>query len=118
MARDGVEFLALGLLTLLLAAGLAWRARPEIDPVEVRWAAVQGRGYVLVDSRRPELYQSRHLPGAYSVPGAKPVVPAELQAGKTEVVVYGEGLAEIVETARALADYQSKPVMILLDPPL
>lgn len=118
MARDATEFLGLGLLALLLAAALAWRAQPRMDPVEVRWAGIQGRGYKLVDARPPEQYQRNHLPGAFSVPGSGPVVPTELQADDGRLVVYGDGLAETVKTAQALANYQSQPVMILLDPPL
>ncbi|MBX3169432.1 MAG: rhodanese-like domain-containing protein [Candidatus Eremiobacteraeota bacterium] len=110
--------MGLGLLALLLAAGLAWRSQPGVDPVEVRWAGIQGRGYLLVDARGPEQYRRNHLAGAYSVPGADPVVPTPLQDGASRVVVYGDRLAETVKTARALAAYQSEPVMILLDPPL
>lgn len=119
MLKDWAEFVALGLLACLVAAGLAWRAQPEIDPVEVRWAALEGRTYQLVDARRPEQYQRSHLPGAYSLPGMEmPLVPEILRAGTTDMVVYGDRLGETVNTARALAAYQSKPVMILLDPPL
>ena len=117
--RTAVEFLAIGLISLVLAGLWTGQNRVRLDPVQLPYQALAGRKLILVDARATSEFERGHLAGAISLPGqVRPIVPPQLRQG--EVAVYGHParFGEIVNAAEALAETRDKPVFIVIDAPL
>ncbi|MBN9414040.1 MAG: hypothetical protein J0I12_01320 [Candidatus Eremiobacteraeota bacterium] len=117
--RTGVEFLAIGLSSLVLAGLWAGQNRVRLDPVQLPWKGLAGRHLLLVDARTTEEYERGHLDGAISLPGRlRPNIPPELRQGGVAVYGLPSRFGDIVNVAEALAETRDQPVFIVIDAPL
>jgi rhodanese-related sulfurtransferase len=114
------EFLAIGIVSTLLALLVHWWLGPSEPPKTILWRSLTGQDYCLVDTNSSQEFAAQHLPGALSLPLAQaqaghfPSLPASILV----VYAYPKNQAQAMQVALLLQKHDRRPVKMVLDPPL